>query len=309
MKLKLLLLVSLAFAFGCKQAPADASDVTDIEETAQQVGDVMASVDEAGGNTGTIAKLENFRSKKTFDRFAPGNFPQESVFATLLLPKSEATACSSGFGGYGSCVGHTMVRSFNGCTIGTAVLSGDVTLSWNGSGTVCTLGNGTPQAGDNITRSPNFTLTGRRNATLSVTKSGSVGQTLTYVSGSGSTAVFNFTNDGIRRKFSSGATILFDETTTVVSATSISITGNSRSNRVMSGGFLTVTNNLNSVICNFSPSNVTWNSSSCNCPTQGTWSGSCSNGKSTSLVLNGCGTANYSEGTTTTPVTFDRCGT
>jgi hypothetical protein len=120
--------------------------------------------------------------------------------------------------------------------------------------------------------------------------------------------VFTYSNDGISRVFTLGATTLFNQTTTTTSP--VTITGGARANRVMSGGNIRVTNNLTSVTCNYVPTSVTWAASgSCNCPETGSWAGSCSNGKSTTLSITGCGTANYTEGSETTAVTFDRCGT
>jgi hypothetical protein len=309
----LLILSASIFIFGCKKA--ETTTEADIEDTAQQIGDVMASVDESGGQSnGSVASLNNYNYQKTFDHLDQTTSSVASNFAQFfVMPAADAVTCyASGTAyGFGSCNSgsRTIVRSFNNCTIGTAVLSGDVTLTWAGSGAGCTLGGGSPVANDNVTRSPNFQLTGRRGATLTVSKTGSVGQKITYVSGTAPNMVFSFTNDGIRRQFKTSANaILLDQTTTVVSGTAITITGNARTNRVMNGGFLTVTNNITNVVCNFTPSNVTWNVATCNCPVQGSWSGSCSNSKSTTLTLTGCGTANYTEGNTTTSVTFDRCG-
>lgn len=307
-KLVLIWIVSLCVV-GCKSSDEEAVE-TDIQETAQQVGDIMASMDEQGGDDGSVASLQNYKFQKTFERFnQEPPLPTATNIASMLISNAEAVTCyTSGTGtGWGSCSGRVITRSYNGCTIGAATLSGDVTLTWAGAGSACDWA-GSPSAGSTITRVPNFQLTGRRGATLAVTKTGTNGQVLTYVSGSGSSMVLNFTNDGIRRKFTSALNAtLFDQTTTVVSSTPLVVTGNSRTSRVMNGGFLTVTDTLNGVICNFSPSNVTWNSTSCNCPIQGSWSGSCDNGKSTTLTLTGCGTANYTEGGDITSVTFDRC--
>lgn len=316
MKKTVLILAASLSLFGCKK-DGDETTAADIEETAQQIGDVMASMDEQGGDDGSVVASENIRIRKTFERY--NQDPPASVannVMSILVSPAEAVACyTSGVGyGWGTCTGRTLTRSFNDCSIGTtAVLSGDVTLTWSGSGTNCTWG-GAPVAGDAIKRVPNFTITGRRGATLTVSAKKvdgttvSNGQLLSFVSGSSPNMVFNFTNDGVRRKFTSvaGAT-LFDQTTTVASGTPIVVTGNSRSNRIMNGGFLVVTDTLNGVICQFSPSNVTWNSTACNCPVQGSWSGSCDNGKSVSLDITGCGTGTYSEGSETTSVTFDRC--
>jgi len=310
-----LILSASVFIFGCKKATDDAA-TADIEDTAQQIGDIMASADEAGGTSGSLASLDKYKFQKTFDRLDETKSSVAANMATAIFTTAEAVTCeASGTGyGFGSCNAgaRTITRSFNNCTVGTAVISGDVTLTWSGSApsSGCTLGGGSPVAGDAITRVPNFMVTGRRGATLTVSKSGSVGQKIAYVNGTSPNMVFNFTNDGIRRKFTTPSNaVLFDQTTTVASGTPIVITGNSRSNRKMDTGFLTVTNNLSNVVCNYTPSNVTWNSTTCNCPTQGSWTGSCSNGKSATLLINGCGTGKYTEGDTSSDVIFDRCGT
>ena len=300
MKNKILVLMC-AFAFvGCKKNATESS-ATDIQETAQQVGDAMASADEAGGGSGSYASNMQNSIQSTFERYAPDDKPSSHLVASLFLPTAEATSCL-GYG-FGSCSGTSLVRNFNSCTVGSAVLSGDVTFSWGGGASTCAM----TAIGHHVSRSPNFTLSGRRGATLAVSKTGSNGQRVEVVSGSGGSRVFAFSNDGINRKFTlPNSTVLFDFTTTTTS--NISITGTSRSDRVMDGGALRVTNNLTSVTCDYVPTNVTW-ASGCNCPTQGSWSGSCSDGKSTTLDITGCGTATYSEGSNTESLTFDRCGT
>lgn len=319
MKKLILFWAACLFLFGCKKAE-DAVALTDIEETAQQIGDIMASLDEQGGPNGAIASVDKLHYQKTFERFnqeAPAAVASNVM--NILVAPAEAAACSTGGvgAGWALCSGRSRVRSYDGCTIGTtAVLSGDVTLTWaGGTNTDCSWG--TPSAGATISRVPNFTITGRRGATLSVTAkkvdgSASTGQLVSYFSGTSPNLTLHFTNDGIRRKFTTAANaVLFDQTTTVSSGTPLVVTGTDRSNRIMSGGFLTVTDTLNGVICQFSPSNVTWSSATCNCAVQGSWSGTCDNGVSANLSLTGCGTATYSEtsasGTTTTAVAFDRC--
>lgn len=308
MKALILVLVYSVFIFGCKNG--DATNSTDIQETAQQVGDVMASIDEAGGSTGSLALNSTSDSMKnsirnSFKRYAPSEL-NDGFLAKLFQPEANAASCAGA--GFASCNTSTdkIVRSFAGCTVGTAVFSGDVTIAWGSSGAThvdCSLGN---TVGSYITRVPNFTVTGRRSAVLSVTKSGSIGQKATWTSGVGISRIFAFSNDGIRRTFVSGGTTLFDQTTTT--SGDITITGTTRTNRVLNSGSLNVTNNLTSVVCNYIPSNVTWSSASCNCPMSGSWAGTCSDGKSATLDITGCGTATYSEGQSTESVVFDRCG-
>jgi hypothetical protein len=51
---------------------------------------------------------------------------------------------------------------------------------------------------------------------------------------------------------------------------------------------------------------VSW-TSSCNCPSSGSWSGSCSDGNSFSISITGCGSANLTLGEESSSVLFDRC--
>lgn len=270
----------------------------------------MASIDESGRSSGTLAQqtLEN-SLQKTFDRYAPGEGAiNKSALAAMAIQKAEAISC---FGsGFGSCSSPSMTvtRNFNNCTVNTATLSGDVTLRWIGSSvTTCAYGG----VSDTLVRSPNFNLTGRRGATLSVTKAGTYGQRLTLTAGYpiNSSSVFSFSSDGINRKFTTTTgSILYDQTTST--SGTLTVTGNSRSNRVITstgGASIKVVNNLTSVVCNYTPTNVTWNTTACNCPTQGSWSGTCSDGKSATLTLTGCGSATYTEGTDSVSLSFDRC--
>ena len=306
MKYKILILLCVTLVFGCRKNSDDAS--AEIEETAQQVGDVMASIDEAGGSTGNIASLQN-SIQKTFERYAPEEIPHPSMVASIVLPKAEAAGCFTVPAGtsYTACSSATngaITKTFNNCAIGTASLSGDVTFVWTATGTQCAI----DSLNEQVERKPNFVLTGRRGATLTVSTPGPTGQIikLTNLNGGGVNRVFEFTNGGIKRKFTAGGNTLFDNTTTTNSA--ITITGSNRTNRVLTGGSLRVANNLTNVTCDYVPTNVTWAGTTCNCPTSGSWSGTCSSGKSTTLNITGCGTASYTEGSDTVNVVFDRCG-
>lgn len=292
----------LAFALvmsGCSGSKTERNgNEPAIEEIGQQMGDVMASIDEAGGNSGSISWQPSDRDfKKTFARLAPG---QVDAVPSLFFPAANATSCSAGTG-FGNCSGGLSVtRLYGGCSVGFATFSGSVTLTWS-PGNNCSLA----ATGNTISRSPNFSVTGRRGATLSVTRSGTFGQKLTWLSGSGGAKGFSFQSDGIRRVFASGGTTLFDYTTTTT--TNITVTGANRSSRIMSGGNLRVTNNLTADVCDYVPSSVTW-SSSCNCAVSGTWSGTCTGGKSTTLNITGCGSGTLIVDGESTPVDFDRCG-
>lgn len=295
---------ALLVLVACKKSETDAGSGTlsDEEELGQQVGDLMASIDESGGSSGSLGLLSSSDSyDHSIDRL-------EKKFEGQIMSEPDASqlpigayaACGSS--DFGTCSSNVITRTFSACTIGSGVFSGTVTLTWATAASACTL-TGT---GGTITRVPNFTVTGRRGATLTVSKTAAIGQRITWSSGTGTSKVFSFTNDGIRRVFATaGGATLLDITTTTTSA--ITVTGTSRSNRVLSGGTLRLTNNSNNVTCDVSPTNITWSAATCNCPRSGTWSGSCSNGNNYLLTITGCGTADLTVGSTTTSVAFDRC--
>jgi hypothetical protein len=288
---KVLFLLMAAFIF---ESCSEVEDAADIQETAQQIGDVMASVDESGGDSnGTMAFNEGqrrFIARR--EQKVQGLFLND-VFSFLNPVKSsEAAACSTT--SFDACDGGGQrVRNLNSCTIGSAIFTGDVTLTFSNP---CSLS----MNGDSVDREPNFTVTGRRGATLTVTKSGASGQTITRTG----VGQFTFANDGIRRVFTLSGETLFDYTTSTTS--NILVTGTSRANRVMDGGNLRILNNRTAVTCNYVPNDVTW-SSTCNCASSGSWTGSCSDGKTTAVQITGCGTATISMADESEDFSFDRC--
>ena len=299
---KLFALASIIAACGlfyaCGLAEGDVSTTTDIEETAQQVGDVMASIDESGGSSGAYGMFRLQGEEKMFARIAPAAFRKS--FADYVLPEARATLCAAS-STYTSCTNNVITHDLNGCTIGSATLNGTVTLTWTDAAVnnVCAIS----ADGHSITREPNFTLTGRRGGTMTVTKL-FTGQVIARTS----TGVFSFANDGIRRVISYNGNTLFDYTTSTPNGT-LTITGLNRNGRTLTstgGAYLRVTNNTSGVRCDYIPSNVTW-ANTCTCAKSGSWSANCSDGSSSTLTLTGCGTATFTLGSETQSVTFDRC--
>lgn len=290
-------IISVALVILCTACEKNELNV-DIQETAQQIGDVMASVDESGGSSGALASLEVERKVYARINNRLNSSPLEAL-ARLIKPVQSASAAVCGASTFNSCTNNVITRDFNGCTVGEATFTGSVSLTYVDAGV-----NGTCQMTMNnhsITRVPNFQVTGRRTATLAVSKTGTNGQVLTM----GATIDdFTFTNDGIRRVFSLAGTDLFDYTTQTTAP--ITITGRNRNGRVMSGGTLRVTNNISSVTCDYTPTAVTWGAN-CNCPTSGMWTGSCSDGKTSAITINSCGAATFVMGEDTENLTFDRC--
>jgi hypothetical protein len=265
-KISLSSLVVLFLTSGCKvTANPNQNDYVDgTAEVARQISDVMASIDEMGGSSGTLQTL--------------------------------ATCYGNGFG---ACSSNTVTRNFANCSVGSFLFSGTVSLTWGGSSVACVMQN----PGDSITRHPNYSMTGARSGTLSVFKDGTVGERITWASGSG-TKVFNYSNDGVRRTISVGGVLYYDVTTST--AGDITITGQNRSNRVMNGGALKVLNNLNGQTCVIAPQNVSWSDTNCTCASSGSWVGTCG-GTLFRMDLRGCGSAQMMAGNYSEMVTLDRC--
>jgi hypothetical protein len=273
------------------------SDADANNENAQQIADSMASIDESGGASGEIALQQS--NQRIFNRLAPQDI-QEPFWKKIFVSDAIAASCLSA-STFGSCDSNTVTHTFDDCTLLLATFSGTVTFTWGGTSTDCEL----QAVGDTITRKPDYSVTGLLGAELTVSQTGTIGQRLTWVSGTDDNKKFEFNNDGVRREFKkSDGTILLDFSTKTNEA--ISITGTKRSNREIDGGVLHVTNNKTDVTCNYTPSNVKW-SSTCNCATSGSWSGDCSDGKHAELKITGCGTGDMTMGSDTFSVDFDRC--
>jgi hypothetical protein len=295
-------LLACLFLILSMSACSKKSDNTDLffsDEIAQNAGDMMAGIDESGGSSGTLAYQGEF---KNAERILAQNSKDDLRWQNLisiLVPKAQAVSCYAY--GFSACSSNSITRTFNNCSMGLSTISGSVFVGWDGSSANCTLGT----TNDTITRIPSFVITGPSGGTFNVSKTSVYAQRMTWVSGTGSSKVFSYYNDGIRRwvKTAGGATV-YDYTTTTTS--NISVTGTTRSNRVINGGTLRVTNNISGVTCDITPTNLAW-STGCTCASSGSWSGSCSDGTSVNLSIGSCGTGTLSLGTSSMGVTFDRC--
>lgn len=281
------------FTFSVLVSCAEEEEAVDIQEIAQQVGDVMASVDESGGTTnGTMVMMESHQRFIASRETSVFNGASSFLQSLGLLPSAQAVACQDTT--FTGCTASQKVRDLGGCTIGSATFTGDITLQFSDSG--CVLNSD----GDSVDRNPDFTVSGIRGANLSVAKTGTYGQRIIRVSAGN----FTFANDGIRRLFTLAGETLFDYTTRTTSP--ITVTGTSRTDRVMSGGQLRVTNNVSGVNCNYAPTAVTW-AANCNCAVSGSWAGSCSDGKTTSITITSCGVGSIIIGEESEALSFDRC--
>lgn len=270
---------------------SSSSDQTN-DETAQQVGDSMSSLDEMGGSTGSLALL-NMNSGSAFAEL--NHSPANKLFEIFdLIAPVSAAACRTA-ATFSDCSSSSRTRTFSGCTIGSTTWTGSVALAFSDSS--CSMS----ATSNSVARSPSLTVTGKSGGTLTVSKTGTVGQKITKTG----TGTFSFSNDGIRRVIAdSNGTSIHDFTTTTTS--DVTVTGASRSGRTLNGGAFHIVNNLKSTSCDITPSDVTW-TSACNCATSGTWAGTCTGGKVFTISITGCGEATVTNGTESAAVTFDRC--
>jgi hypothetical protein len=268
--------------------------VSPTDSMAQQIGDAMVSIDEGGGSDGGYAFMA--RERKIVARFDNGSHRLQSL-SEMLLPTANAASCAL-TNTWGACASNVITRDFHDCTYLGATFSGTITYTYTDAAVnnTCSI----TASGHSVARVPNFTITGPSGGSFAVSKTGSTGQVITQTGAS----AYSFANDGIRRVLTFSGTTLADFTTSTTTA--IGLTGANRNGRVASGGTLRVLNNLTSVSCDFSPSAVTWGSA-CNCATSGTWTASCSDGKSASLALTSCGAGTFTYNGATENVTLDQC--
>ncbi len=289
-------MLPLLLLLSCNKPENYAVDTTN--ESAQQVGENMASLDESGGSSGgTLTSNEIKSYEKAFARLSNDVPTKSQTVANFVFPMAHATACNAAT--FSTCAASKIVRDYTGCTTaGGGVMSGSTELTFSGSGTAsCTI----LLANDYVDRKPNFSTTGLRGATFAVSAT-STGQRTTRT---GATT-FTFSNAGVNRKFTTPkGNVLIDITTSTTSA--INVTGNSRNTRTMSGGAMLIINNLTAVACSLTPTGIAW-TASCNCPTSGTWSGACTDSSTFSVAFSAtCGQTTVTQGGATSTVNMDRC--
>jgi len=297
-------LVVILMVSSCDKVLEENYTVDTNDEMAQMLGDSLVSIDESGGNiNGNISQFNPTGYEKAFARLSD----HESLFSktvnqdisNLFISKSyAATSCSAvPF----TCNGTTGVstRTFSYCSVaGTGIATGSVSLTFTGTGFAsCTI----PLANDRVTRSPNYQIVGLRGASFKVS-SLSTGQSLTRVN----VTAFNFASTGIRRTFTTASNkVVLDMTS--LTGTPITVNGANRGARFLSGGTLMIIDNLTSVSCTLSNSNIAW-TAGCNCPTAGSWGGFCTDGTPLQVVYSStCGETVLTKGSVVRPVTMDRC--
>ncbi len=296
----MLLAACVSIIVGCGSQEEDTSFAISTE-LANQVGELMASVDESYGSTGSVLSVDQAQDQSLLnneflflEKFSPE--PLSSAVVRKFIPAAQAASC---FGqAYSACSSNATTRTFGGCTLGAATFTGNVTMTWPNSGNTCA-----EVGGANIVRrNPNFTVT-RGTATLGVSKSGTNGQEMSWTQGTNPKTV-TYTSDGIRRTVSLEGAVVYDVTTTTVG--SIVMSGTARIGRRIQSGTLRFTNNLTNEVCDITPTNVVW-SSNCTCATAGSWSGNCSANGAFNVTISSCGVGSVTYNGQSRSVTFDRC--
>lgn len=302
------LMVFSIFMTSCRSVGDDDTAISTNEEMAQQIGDVMSSVDEAAGTGGSFAWMNQVEaSKKSLFAFQKKSIPSKTHFLQLAAP-SEAVAATCFGNGFSACSANSITRTFNSCTLGSATFTGTVALAFTGpTQASCKLA----VSGDEMKRTPSFSVS-YNSASIAVSKTATNGETLTYVSNIGANKVLSLTNDGLRRVVTVDSVVMYDMTTSTFNSSGVSvpitITGSDRTNRILNGGTIRLQNNLSGgERCHVSPSAVTWSGGTCTCASSGTWTGTCENKGAFTLSITGCGTANLTVGTETTSVSLNRC--
>ncbi|MBC7458426.1 MAG: hypothetical protein H7235_09120 [Bdellovibrionaceae bacterium] len=302
---KVLVMVAATLVISsCNNVMDGAYTIEANDEMAQMIGDTLVSIDESGGKAnGDIAQFNPTGYEKAFARLSRKESALSKIanqdISNLFVSKSYATTACSATPFVCNAMSGVSTRTFSDCTIaGSGLATGSVTLTFTGTGaSSCTI----PLANDRVTRSPNYQITGLRGAIFKVSSLSS-GQSLTRLNSTS----FTFANNGIRRTFTtSNDKVVLDMQS--ITNISISVIGTTRGVRILSGGSLIITNNLTSMSCTMSHTNVSW-SAGCNCPTSGSWNGSCSDGVALQVVYGStCGETVLTKGSEVRPVTMDRC--
>lgn len=282
-----LVVVTLAPA-GCRRKADDVEG-----QIAAAVGETMASLDESvQGGMATAMDLAPpvWRTPEGLR----GPLWRRAV--DWMVPPAYAASCWDAR--FTPCAGGLRTKAFETCTIGRATLDGSVSLQFSPNA-ACVVAT----AGDSVTRTASFTLTGAYGGTLTVSSPGG-GQTITKTA-----AGFDYSVQGMQRVLTGPAgRKLFDVTTRTTSP--IVVTGTSRADLVIVSGGLEVSHNLAGYKVMLVPQNLAW-SASCNCAVSGTLSGTViggrSDGRSASIELVGCGEAELTLDGETSLVTLDRC--
>jgi hypothetical protein len=279
----LLVAMMVSAAAGCRKKD-------EADQIGESVGEAMSSLDESVAGREATAMLPYRRMPDELK----GPLWRRAMDA--VIPSAYAATCWEPT--FSACnASGVRSKDFGGCTIGGATLDGTVTLTFNRP--LCAV----LTAGDAVTRTADLTLTGLYGGTLEVTSPGG-GQTLTKTA-----AGFDYTVGGMERILTGpGGRTLFDIATRTTAP--IVVTGSSRADLKIVSGSLEVDHKIAGYKVTLTADNLAW-TSSCNCATSGTLTGTVTggrfDGKSASVTLTGCGEADVTIGAETESVSLDRC--
>jgi hypothetical protein len=277
--------VSAAAGTACRRMALD-----DPDQIGAAAGEAMASLDESLDGRMTSARRPTLRM--------PDELRTPAWLRALEWVSPQAYAASCRQSTFTACAAGVRTDTFDHCTLGTATLNGAVTLSFNRTA-LCAI----VTAGDTVTRTADFTLTGPYGGTLTVTSPGG-GQTVTKTG-----AGFDYVVQGMERVLvGPGGRKLFDISTRTIAP--LSVTGSSRADLTIVSGALEVTHNIAGYKVTLAPEALAW-SSACNCAVSGRLTGTVQggrlSGKSASVQITGCGHAEVTVDGETESVTLDRC--
>jgi hypothetical protein len=287
----LAVLASLAAVSGCRK-----QTLADQDQIGAAVGEVMASADESTRGSGATARLPSLPAFPILRMPDELRGPRWRQIFDGVVPSAYAGSCTQSL--FAACASGVRTRSFAHCDIGAATLDGMVMLTFTDA-VVCAMST----AGDSVTRTADFTLTGPYGGTLAVS-SPDGGQTLTRTSSG-----FDYAVAGMHRVLTGpGGRILFDISTRTT--TPIHMTGSSRADLIMVSGALEVSHNLAGYKVTLVAQNLTW-ANNCNCAVSGQLSGTVAggqhDGKSASVRITGCGQAEVTVDGDSDNLTLDRC--
>ena len=278
-----LLTAIIAAAAGCRKKD-------EAEQIGETVGEAMSSLDESVSGESS-ASLLPFRRVPDELKGSPWQRAMDDV-----IPSAYAATCWEPTFSACSATG-VRTKDFGGCMIGGATLEGTVTLTFNQP--LCTV----LTAGDMVTRTAALTLTGRYGGTLEITSPGG-GQTLTKTADG-----FQYSVGGMERVVTTaGGRTLFDVATRTTAP--IVVTGSSRADLKIVSGSFEIDHKVAGYKVTLTADNLAW-TSSCNCASSGTLSGTVSggkhDGKTASVMITGCGEADVTIDGETESVSMDRC--
>jgi hypothetical protein len=257
------------------------------------IGDSMASLDESASGGATTAMLPlPFRRVPAELRGTPWRRAWDAV-----VPSAYAASCATPT--FSACNAGVRTKDYGDCSLGLATLSGTATLTFTQPSCLIVAD------GDAVTRTADLTLTGLYGGTLQVTSPGG-GQTLTKTA-----AGFNYSVGGMERVLTGpgGRTLVEIATSTTAP---IVVTGSSRADLTIVSGTFVLDHKIAGYKVTLTADNLAW-TSTCNCASSGTLTGTVSggkhDGKTASVTITACGEADVTIDTETVTVALDRCAT